>query len=90
MREAFKSQGWNTLNSQSAIIPLMVGDNSKTFAMTRDLGEMGVFATPVVSPAVPPEMTLIRTSYSATHTDVQLDKVLESFKVVGKRYGVIP
>ncbi len=90
MREAFRAQGWNTLNTRSAIIPLVVGDNLKTFAMAKDLGEMGVFATPVVSPAVPPEMSLIRTSYSATHTDAQLDKVLESFKTVGKKYGVIP
>jgi 8-amino-7-oxononanoate synthase len=89
MREAYKAMGWNTLNTQSAIIPLMVGDNMKTFAMTKELGEMGVFATPVVSPAVPPEMTLIRTSYTATHTDQQLDHVLESFQKVGKKYGVI-
>jgi 8-amino-7-oxononanoate synthase len=68
----------------------MVGDNMKTFAMTKELGEMGVFATPVVSPAVPPEQTLIRTSYTATHTDTQLDHVLESFKKVGRKYGIIP
>ncbi len=89
MRTAYQAMGWNTLNTNSAIIPLMVGDNMKTFAMTKELGEMGVFATPVVSPAVPPESTLIRTSYTATHTDAQLDHVLESFRKVGKKYGVI-
>jgi 7-keto-8-aminopelargonate synthetase-like enzyme len=89
MRTAYKAMGWNTLNTNSAIIPLMVGDNMKTFAMTKELGEMGVFATPVVSPAVPPESTLIRTSYTATHTDGQLDHVLESFRKVGKKFGVI-
>lgn len=90
MKAEFKGMGWNTLNTNSAIIPLMVGDNLKTFAMTKELGEMGVFATPVVSPAVPPEMTLIRTSYTATHTDAQLDHVLDAFRKVGKKYGVIP
>ncbi len=90
MRSEFKAMGWNTLNTNSAIIPLMVGDNMKTFAMTKELGEMGVFATPVVSPAVPPDKTLIRTSYTSTHTDAQLDHVLESFHKVGKKYGVIP
>lgn len=89
MRESFRSMGWDTLNTQSAIIPLMVGDNMKTFAMTKELGEMGVFATPVVSPAVPPEKTLIRTSYTATHTDQQLDQVLDCFQKVGKKYKVI-
>lgn len=90
MRSEFKAMGWNTLNTNSAIIPLMVGDNMKTFAMTKELGEMGVFATPVVSPAVPPDHTLIRTSYTATHTDAQLDHVLESFQKVGRKYGIIP
>ncbi len=90
MRTAFKAMGWDTLNTNSAIIPLMVGDNMKTFSMTKELGEMGVFATPVVSPAVPPDKTLIRTSYTSTHTDAQLDHVLESFEKVGKKYGVIP
>ncbi|HVZ80985.1 MAG TPA: aminotransferase class I/II-fold pyridoxal phosphate-dependent enzyme [bacterium] len=90
MRAEFKAMGWNTLNTNSAIIPLMVGDNLKTFTMTKELGEMGVFATPVVSPAVPPELTLIRTSYTATHTDQQLDQVLDAFRKVGKKHGVIP
>jgi 8-amino-7-oxononanoate synthase len=90
MRTEFKAMGWDTLNTNSAIIPLMVGDNMKTFGMTKELGEMGVFVTPVVSPAVPPDKTLIRTSYTSTHTDAQLDHVLESFQKVGKKYGVIP
>ncbi len=89
MRSEFKTMGWNTLNTNSAIIPLVVGDNMKTFAMTKELGEMGVFATPVVSPAVPPEQTLIRTSYTATHTDAQLNHVLECFQKVGRKYGII-
>lgn len=90
MLKEFRAMGWDTLNSESAIIPLMVRDNMKTFAMTKELGEMGIFATPVVSPAVPSDHTLIRTSYSATHTDEQLNRVLEGFRIVGKKYGVIP
>jgi 8-amino-7-oxononanoate synthase len=90
MRSEFKAMGWNTLNTDSAIIPLMIGDNMKTFSITKELGEMGVFATPIVSPAVPSEKTLIRTSYTSTHTDAQLSHVLESFQKVGKKYGLIP
>jgi len=90
MRSEFKAMGWNTLNTDSAIIPLMIGDNMKTFSITKELGEMGVFATPIVSPAVPSEKTLIRTSYTSTHTDAQLTHVLESFQKVGKKYGLIP
>ncbi len=89
MRDAYRSMGYNTLNTQSAIIPLVVGDDHKTFGMTKRLGEEGVFVTPVVSPAVPPELSLIRTSYTATHTDQQLDFVLDKFRKVGKEFGVI-
>jgi 7-keto-8-aminopelargonate synthetase-like enzyme len=49
----------------------------------------GVFANVAVSPAVPPGKALIRTSYMATHTDEQLDKVLGAFKKVGKALGLI-
>ncbi|MDZ7295857.1 MAG: 8-amino-7-oxononanoate synthase, partial [candidate division KSB1 bacterium] len=53
------------------------------------LFEDGVFTNPVVSPAVPPGMSLLRTSYMATHTDEELDIVLEKFKVHGKALGII-
>jgi 7-keto-8-aminopelargonate synthetase-like enzyme len=53
------------------------------------LQEEGVFANVVVSPAVPDGKALIRTSYMATHTDEQLDKVLTSFEKVGKALGLI-
>jgi 7-keto-8-aminopelargonate synthetase-like enzyme len=43
----------------------------------------------VVSPAAPQGMQLLRTSYMATHTDAQLDRVLEVFAKVGKELGVV-
>lgn len=88
MREAYQAMGYDTGVSETPIIPLRIGDDHKAFAMARDLGEEGVFATPIVSPAA--EHALIRTSYTATHTDEQLDFVLEKFRKVGRKYGVIP
>jgi 8-amino-7-oxononanoate synthase len=61
----------------------------KTFEMCGLLQEYGVFVNPTISPAVPPGRELLRTSYMATHTDAQLNRVLETFAVVGKELGII-
>jgi len=89
MREGFQKLGFNTGNSQTPIIPIIIGDNMKTFLFWKALFEAGVFTNPVISPAVPPGMSLIRTSYMATHTDEELDFVLEVFEKLGKRFGII-
>jgi 7-keto-8-aminopelargonate synthetase-like enzyme len=57
--------------------------------MARMLHDRGIFANVAVSPAVPNGMALIRTSYMATHTDEQLDRVLKAFEEVGKALGII-
>ena len=90
MKKAYQDMGYQTGQTESPIIPLHIGEDLKTFQMAKELGEEGVFATPIVSPAVPPGMALIRTSYSATHTDAQLNFVLEKFKKIGQKLGVIP
>jgi 8-amino-7-oxononanoate synthase len=89
MKEAFKSLGFNTNNSESPIIPLVVGTDIMAFKMWRMLFDEGVFASPVVTPAVPEGQAIIRTSYMATHTEQHLDFILEKFKKVGKVCGVI-
>lgn len=89
MRKAFREMGFNIGNSQSPIVPIIIGDDEKTFLAWRLLFENGVFVNPVISPAVPPGMQLLRTSYMATHTDEQLEQVLEVFYKVGKMVGLI-
>lgn len=81
--------GYNTLNSQTPIIPLLIGDDFTAFAFTQKLYEAGVFATPVVKPAVPDGCALIRTSYMASHTDDDLDYVLDVLNRLGKEFGII-
>ncbi|MDR0977527.1 MAG: pyridoxal phosphate-dependent aminotransferase family protein [Endomicrobium sp.] len=89
MKEAFKSMGYNVNNSQSPIIPLTVGNDLVAFKMWKMLFDEGVFASPVVTPAVPEGKSIIRTSYMATHTDDHLNFILDKFKKVGKQLGVI-
>ncbi len=89
MKQGLTSLGYNTGNSQTPIIPVIIGDDMLTFTMWRALFDAGVFVNPVISPAVPPKQQLLRTSYMATHTDEQLDQVLDIFEKVGKALGVI-
>lgn len=89
MREGFKSLGFNIGHSVTPIIPIIIGDDQLTFTTWRLLFENGVFVNPIISPAVAPGHQLLRTSYMATHTDDQLDRVLETFEKVGKQVGLI-
>lgn len=89
MMENFKAMGYNTGTSCTPVIPLHVGDMMNAFKMWKQLDDEGVFINPVVPPAVPPNDTLIRTSFMATHTRKQLDEALEKFEKIGKRVGII-
>jgi len=89
MKREFTTLGFDTGESASPVIPLVVGEDLTSFKMTKRLQEEGVFVNPVVSPAVPPGRALIRTSYMATHTQDQLDQALEAIAKVGRELGVI-
>jgi 8-amino-7-oxononanoate synthase len=90
MKSSFQAMGYNTGPSVTPIIPLMIFDDEKAFMLWKSLREHGVFANPVIYPAVPVGQSLIRTSYSATHSDDELDYVLDCFRQSGKALGIIP
>jgi len=90
MKREFTTLGFDTGESASPVIPLVVGEDLTSFQMTRRLQEEGVFVNPVVSPAVPPGMAMIRTSYMATHSPDHLDRALEAIAKVGREMAVIP
>jgi len=89
MRREFTSMGYDTGDSESPVVPLLVGEDVTAFKMTMRLQEEGVFANPVVSPAVPEGRAMIRTSYMATHTRDHLDRALEIFRDIGHDMEVI-
>lgn len=88
MREGFKELGFYTYNSQTPIIPIFVGDEMKAMQITSFLQEHGVFATPVIPPAVPKGEALIRTSYMASHSESDLLYVLDVFAKVKKEFDI--
>ena len=89
MRNGYRSLGFDIGKSVTPIIPILIGDDDLTFLTWKKLFDAGVFVNPVISPAVPQGRQLLRTSYMATHTDAQLDKVLDIFAKVGKEVGLI-
>ena len=89
MMKAFTQMGFDTGVAETPIIPLMMGEMERAFMMWKALGEGGVFANPVVPPAVPQGRCMIRTSYMATHTDEMLDRVLGAVEQAGQKLGVI-
>lgn len=89
MQKEFKSMGFNIGRTQTPITPIYVGDDMRCFQFWRILFDEGIFTNPIISPAVSPGSQLLRTSYTATHTDEQMDRVLEVFQRAGKKIGVI-
>lgn len=89
MRDGFRDLGFDVWESETPIIPVVVGDMEMCFRFWRSLIEEGVFVNAVIPPAVPQGQALMRTSYMATHADEELDHILDAFHKVGKKHGVI-
>lgn len=87
--DGFRQAGFEIGNTSTPIIPLFIRDDFKTFAITRDLLDEGIFVNPVVSPAVAPTDTLIRFSLMATHSMYQVATAIEKITKVFKKHGVI-
>ena len=89
MLKGFQEMGYNTGDSETPIIPLIIGDMNTTFKLWKMLQKNGIFINPSVPPAVPKGSSLIRTSFMATHTKEQLQMALNKFKEAGEKLGII-
>ncbi|MGW8283116.1 MAG: aminotransferase class I/II-fold pyridoxal phosphate-dependent enzyme [Gemmatimonadota bacterium] len=89
MMTELKGMGYDIGPTDTPIIPLLIGPMNLTFQVWQEVLDNGVFTNPVVPPAVPEGGCRLRTSYMATHTDQQLDFVLETLEKAGKKYGVL-
>ncbi len=81
--------GYDIGETETPIIPVLIGPMETTFVFWRKLYDAGVFTNPVMPPAVPPSQCRLRTSLMATHTFDQIDYCLEQFATIGKALGVI-
>jgi glycine C-acetyltransferase len=84
-----RAQGWNTMEASTCVVPVLVGDEDRTMDLTRLLFDAGVFVCPIVHPAVPRGTERLRTCLMATHTDDDIDLVLDAFRGAGSSLGLI-
>ncbi|MHA2501835.1 MAG: aminotransferase class I/II-fold pyridoxal phosphate-dependent enzyme [Candidatus Kariarchaeaceae archaeon] len=89
LRDGLSGIGFNTGDSETPIVPVIIGDEMQTFALWKYLYEAGVYTNPVRAPAVPPGKELLRTSVMATHTDDHIDRAVGIFEAVGKQMDLI-
>ncbi|MBQ9253365.1 MAG: aminotransferase class I/II-fold pyridoxal phosphate-dependent enzyme [Bacteroidales bacterium] len=87
--KTFRDFGFEIGPTETPIIPLYIRDMRKTFTITRDLLDNGIFVSPVIPPACAPEDTLIRFALMATHTKEQVDRAVEVLVKVFRKYNVI-
>jgi 7-keto-8-aminopelargonate synthetase-like enzyme len=87
--EGLRSLGLNTGESQTPVVPIVVGEDLTALMMVQRLHEEGVFVNCVLSPATPPGRALIRTSLMATHTREQLARALDAIEKVGRQVGLV-
>lgn len=87
MHEGFKNIGFKIGTTETPIVPILIGSEARAFQFTQRLYEEGIFATPAIYPAVRYGEAIVRTSYMATHTEEDLDEVLEIFAKLARELG---
>ncbi len=90
MRVELARLGFELGKTETAVIPIYIRDDLKTVMMWKSLlDEYGIYVNPFITPGVAPKQQVLRTSYMATHERVHLDRALDAFEKVGKKFGVI-
>jgi len=89
VRTALLDAGFKVEPGRTAIVPVIVGSDDVAFVVWKALFEAGVFVNVFISPGVPQGRQMMRTSYMSTHEDEHLDFIIETFKKVGKEFGLI-
>jgi 8-amino-7-oxononanoate synthase len=89
VKSGLKEMGFRLEETITPIIPVLIGDDGKAFRMAGALEDEGVVVNPIVSPAVPPNSSLIRISVMANLSMKELETALEKMKLVGRKQGII-
>lgn len=89
LADNLRKLNFNLGKTESPVIPVIIGEDIKTFKVWRALFDLGVYVNPVIAPAVPPGTARLRVSCIATHEKEELDRALEIFETVGKKFKLI-
>jgi len=84
-----QERGFNTLNSQTPIVPIIAGDDERAWMMAKISQDAGIFVLPVVSPAVPAGTSRLRANVTAAHTFAEIEQAMNIFEQAGREVGVL-
>jgi glycine C-acetyltransferase len=85
-----QERGFNTLNTETPIVPIIAGDDERAWMMAKLSQEQDIFVLPVVSPAVPAGTSRLRANVTAGHSLEEIEHAMDVFEAVGKSVGVLP
>lgn len=89
VRDGLLDLGFNVIDGETAIVPVIIGDDEQAFKLWKGLFDAGIFVNVFISPATPPGKAMMRNSFMASHNDDHLDFVIDTYKKVGRQIGLI-
>jgi glycine C-acetyltransferase len=84
-----KGMGFDTMLTETAIVPVLCGEDDVAFAMTREAQHNDVFVLPVASPAVPQGLARLRATVTAAHEPSEIERAMDVIGEAGKKLGII-
>ena len=88
-KDGLNSMGYNTMNSTTSIVPILIGEEEETLKLCKIVNDEGIFICPILFPAIPKGTNRLRAHVQATHTSEDIDKALDIFERAGKKLGLI-
>ena len=89
VRKGLKDAGFQVIDGRTAIVPVLIGDNKKAFGLWKGLFDAGIFVNVFIPPATPPDKSMMRNSFMATHEKEHLEKVVDCYTKIGKKLEII-
>lgn len=89
VRSGLKDAGFQVIDGRTAIVPVLIGGNKEAFGLWKGLFDEGIFVNVFIPPATPPNKSMMRNSFMATHEKEHLEKVVDCYAKIGKRLGII-
>lgn len=87
--QGLRERGFDTMNTETAIVPVLCGSDERAFHMTAEAQRQGIFILPVVSPAVPPGLARLRATVTAAHEPSEIEQAMDVIGQAGRKVGLI-
>ncbi len=88
--KGLQERGFNTLKSETPIVPIIAGDDERAWMMAKLAQDQDIFVLPVVSPAVPSGTSRLRANVTVGHSLEEIEQAMDVFEEAGKTVGVLP